>query len=603
MNIRAKIFLFIFPLAIAPLLIIGAFTYRSLERAFEEQSYLDDQQNCNAAAAEIERLLSDCNDAVIMLQSLANRRLAASPHPDVRAIFSSDNTAVASITSMVAARYSPFTRIRFLTPSGDDVFAVSRIGERFTPKAVAHDERFFQTISLDGQFPPDKTGDGSGSMTLFSYRLLRLVQLLGFIRLELDVKMFDELLNNLARTTDGRFILFDGSGRIIADDGMTHRGVSAADSLALERSVESLRKNAAPEFHHHRETIGARQYSFNSRPVKEFIAYHLPVPEERWYIGLVRAETPALAAFRESKTFFIVILVLCVALAIGGTVFISNRFTKPISQLTAAAKSIAKGRLDTRAVIASRDEMGQLSHAFNSMAADIEALMHERAVNETLVTIGRTSAALAHDLKNPIEGLKLLTRELAKQLPPDGITREIASTIEHAAERLSTLVRDTLDFTRLRTPMFERADLRSIIEEVIRDFDFHLVRIETRIGDGIPAIDIDSAQIRRMLSNLLKNAYEACLERSSADQKRVSVVARRKDEAIEITIADTGIGMTGDVAAKIFEPFFTTKASGHGLGLAFVRQIIANHRGALDVRSAPNEGTTFCITFPLTQKG
>lgn len=603
MKIRSKIFLFVLPLAILPLILIGVFTYRSMQLAFEEQSYLDDQQICNVAASNVERLLTDCNDAVLTLRSLVIQEFEKSNSKNFSSLLREEQSSVKKITQMFALRYSPHVRISFLSPIGKELFSGARIDEEQSAGSAFNDTYFLHAISIDGQFPASASLAGGHPITSFIYRVQDGIRLKGFIRLDLDIAAFTSILDDQAASNAGHYFLFDGAGNTITESGKTLSIVSGIDSALYLQRVLSIRSDVSSEFLHKRTRIGSGQYSLNTRPVKEYIAYKLPVPEERWYLGLIRAETPLIAAFRLSQIVFVLVLLLCVVLALVGAMYISKKFTQPIAELTGVANEFAKGKLEAKSSISTRDEIGELASALNTMATNIKDLIHERQSNEALVTIGRTSSALAHDMKNPIEGLKLLTREMQRHAPQEGIQFEIATTIEQSVGRLSTLIRDTLDFTRLRTSSFEKTDLVNLVEEAMRDFDFHLIKMEKRFERNLPHADVDPTQIRRMLSNLIRNAYEASLEQTDTGKRRIEISVHTIDRSVQIDIADSGKGIDHKIREKIFEPFFTTKAGGHGLGLAYVRQIIANHHGTLSVHRTGASGTTFSISLPITQHG
>jgi len=337
-------------------------------------------------------------------------------------------------------------------------------------------------------------------------------------------------------------------------------------------------------------------------PVNDNIAFKEPIPEERWYLGMARAETPLLSAFRQSQILFGVVLAFGLALAIAGTFYIARKITTPISRLALAAQKFVRGHLESDIAITSRDEIGELANDFNQMAADLKRLISERRANETLLAIGKFSAALAHDLRNPVEGLKLLSRELGKRINPKQPEREIADTISEAVDRLSSLVNQSLDFARLHQPVFVPANLAALADEVLRDFRFDEIELKKDFAPELPLVNVDVAQIRRVLANLIRNALEACRSRRAAAPCRLSLALRVVAGKILFEVADTGLGIPEEIREKIFEPFFSTKPAGHGLGLALARQIISNHGGTITFSGEMGRGTRFVIELPMANK-
>jgi signal transduction histidine kinase len=302
----------------------------------------------------------------------------------------------------------------------------------------------------------------------------------------------------------------------------------------------------------------------------------------------------------EPNTFF-VILASGLALAIGGAFFISQKITAPISRLALAAQKLAQGHLESRVEVAGGDEIGELAADFNHMAVDLKQLLSERRANETLLAIGKFSAALAHDLRNPVEGLKLLSRELGKRVDPHRPEREIADTIVQSVDRLSLLVNQSLDFARLNQPVFAATDLAILTDEVLQDFRFDEVELKKDFSRNLPPAEVDAAQIKRVLANLIRNALEACLSKRDSARCQVRLTLQAAGEKVRLEVADTGPGIPAEIRDKIFDPFFSTKPGGHGLGLALVRQIISNHGGAIAFASAMGQGAKFCIELPISQ--
>ena len=333
--------------------------------------------------------------------------------------------------------------------------------------------------------------------------------------------------------------------------------------------------------------------------MKEYIAFLEPIPEERWYLAVVRTETPLLSAFHQSRRVFLIIVVVGFIIAVAGTFYISKRITTPIRELATAAEKVAQGHLDLDIAVDSRDEIGELATDFNKMATDLKQLIRERQINETLIAIGRFSAALAHDLRNPIEGLKLLSHELGKRVEPHRPEREVADTIAQSVERLSLLVNQSLDFARLARPAFAPTNLTALADEVLQDFRFDESELKKDYARGLPLVEVDAAQIKRVLANLIRNALEACFSKRDSRQCKINLKLQAFGEKIRIEVTDTGPGIASNIGEKIFEPFFSTKPGGHGLDLALARQIISNHGGTIAFTSKMGQGTRFVIELPV----
>ncbi len=278
----------------------------------------------------------------------------------------------------------------------------------------------------------------------------------------------------------------------------------------------------------------------------------------------------------------------------------SKKFVDDISEVTEGARAVASGDLNRQLPVRAGDEIGGLAKDFNKMSADLKRLIKERQANETLIAIGRFSSALAHDLRNPVEGIRLLSSELKKRINATDSAREVADAISQSAANLSVLVNQSLDFARLNKPNVARAELVRVAEEVLSDLQFGEVAFTREYSKSLPKVDVDAIQIRRVLTNLLQNAIEAC--RRTEQRCQVKLIIRREGAKARIEVVDTGTGIAATAKENIFEPFFSTKASGHGLGLAFVRQIITNHHGNITFTSEPGHGTRFVIELPVPEQ-
>ena len=179
------------------------------------------------------------------------------------------------------------------------------------------------------------------------------------------------------------------------------------------------------------------------------------------------------------------------------------------------------------------------------------------------------------------------------------------------------IVRQLMTYGGEGDPAFEQVDVLSLINEMLQLLRVSIskrVVLDTDLGQGLPAVEASSSQIRQVVMNLVTNASEAIGERYGTIRiatSRVTIGADagvkgaanlRPGDYLKVVIADTGSGMTPEVQSKIFDPFFTTKRTGRGLGLAAVQGIVRSHNGAIHVVSSVGQGTTFEVLLPCTNK-
>lgn len=232
-----------------------------------------------------------------------------------------------------------------------------------------------------------------------------------------------------------------------------------------------------------------------------------------------------------------------------------------------------------------------LAHAFATVmlqieelteALELEARVHQA---ESLAQLGTLSAAVAHELRNPLAGIRGAIQVMASSLPEDAPHRPIMAKVEQEVDRLNGLVTDLLTYARPRPPRADPIDLRAITHRIVPMAAGPEPRIE---GDGMAIGDAD--QVQQILLNLLQNAAQA-----GATDIRVSIEDGR------LWVADDGPGIPDEELERIFEPFVTTKTRGTGLGLAISRRAASQMGGWLDLVSSDASlgGATLLLTLPV----
>jgi signal transduction histidine kinase len=218
---------------------------------------------------------------------------------------------------------------------------------------------------------------------------------------------------------------------------------------------------------------------------------------------------------------------------------------------------------------------------------------------EKLASIGRLSAGVAHEINNPLTTILTTAMLLQEDIDPDDAMHRELKTIADETLRCRKIVTSLLDFARQTKPAKKRNNINDIVIESIlltkKQAAFKDVTIRHQLAKDIPVICVDKGQLQQALINLLLNAIEASGSRGEV----VATTCLHQDEEVEISISDTGKGISEDELNNIFDPFFTTKESGTGLGLAITHGIIEQHGGTIDVKSKPDRGTVFNIRIPL----
>jgi two-component system, NtrC family, nitrogen regulation sensor histidine kinase NtrY len=218
---------------------------------------------------------------------------------------------------------------------------------------------------------------------------------------------------------------------------------------------------------------------------------------------------------------------------------------------------------------------------------------------------------VAHEIKNPLTPIALsaerIRRHLDRGSPPDAASLEIlhacAETIGGAVETLRTLVDEFSTLARFPAAQPAPANINSIVENTLAMFNGRLdsIHVQTFLAPDLPRVMADSEAIKRALANLVDNAAEA-MQDALVREIQISTLLVASRDAVEITVADTGHGVTQELKERLFLPYFSTKKRGTGLGLAIVSRIIEDHRGSIRVEENRPIGTRFVVELPVASE-
>jgi two-component system sensor kinase FixL len=219
--------------------------------------------------------------------------------------------------------------------------------------------------------------------------------------------------------------------------------------------------------------------------------------------------------------------------------------------------------------------------------------------SERLAAVGETVTRITHEIKNPLAIIGGFARQLSRVSGLDDKAQQKLAIIAEEVKRLEGLMAEMRDFTRPPEAKKSRGAIEPVVNEVLELFkdtlEEHHIEVRRLMEGPLPDVYFDPKQITQVLVNLFKNALEA-MPRGGA----LSVACRVKGPNLEISVTDTGEGMSPEVASHIFQPYYTTKEKGSGLGLAICQFIVKEqHGGGLDVQSEPGQGSTFTIQLPL----
>ena len=222
---------------------------------------------------------------------------------------------------------------------------------------------------------------------------------------------------------------------------------------------------------------------------------------------------------------------------------------------------------------------------------------------EKLSALGRVSANVAHEIRNPLTAIGGFAKRLEKRLPENSAEKENARIIVHEVARLERILRDTLTFSREARFHLRYADMNNLLASTEAKFAElcreNNVLITLRPAPGLPSCIVDEDQIRQSLDNLVTNAIDA-MTGGGTLTLGTRTACENGTHFVVIDVADTGPGIPPDLASKVFEPFYSTKEIGRGtgLGLSICKKIMEEHLGSIRVSAAPGGGAMFSLSIP-----
>jgi two-component system sensor histidine kinase PilS (NtrC family) len=215
---------------------------------------------------------------------------------------------------------------------------------------------------------------------------------------------------------------------------------------------------------------------------------------------------------------------------------------------------------------------------------------------DRLATLGRMSANIAHEIRNPLASLSGAVEALTSDALGTPERGRLAQIVLRESDRLNTIIKNFLDYARPAPLTVTAVDVTDLVDEVLLLVEHRAEPPHLKVRRDLPASlvwPVDAQQMRQAIWNLCLNATEAM-----PDGGELGVTARVHDNRLCLELSDTGAGIPGEDLEHVFEPFFSTKAGGSGLGLAVVHRIVQDHGGSVDVRSTGGTGTTFTLRLP-----
>ncbi len=340
-------------------------------------------------------------------------------------------------------------------------------------------------------------------------------------------------------------------------------------------------------------------------------AYVIPVDTSkgRWYVMVILKSDKSEAAQRAAQPLIYTLGVLSLSTFI--TILLVWRFTRPLADLSNAARQVALGNMSVRVKnYGQTNEMGELSARFNEMTAELEKKQELEAKLQEVeksAVVGRLGSAIAHEIRNPLNYINLTLDHLRAKFTPEDVTQrgdfeKLTAQLKAEVARINRQISDFLSYSRPPSINLQPTDVRKAIEDSLRIVEAQAADCRIKISvvehENVPLIRADAEYLRSLFNNLFINAVQSMESTGGNLNVKISPDA----EFVRIEISDTGKGIADENLDKIFEPYFSTKETGTGLGLAIVQKVVDVHNGIIEVTSNLNDGTHFVVKLPKVRE-
>jgi len=387
-----------------------------------------------------------------------------------------------------------------------------------------------------------------------------------------------ELASRLKQQTGGSDFVFLAGGKPLASTLPVEQSNQIAKEYHRGERVQNLRI-AGEEL----AVLGSVLQNADGGPAGDLLIVHTFEAISRNIDGLQR------------KLFLIWAGALLAGLAVSS--LLAHRILKPIRQLDNAASLIGRQEYATRVRAGGNDELGRLARTFNAMCESIQDARAELIRQERILTIGRLSSSIVHDLRNPLASIYGGAEMMMDGNLSQTQLHRLAGNIYRSSRVINDLLQELLDVSRGRVHAPEACRLSEVVNAALEveaaSAEQQGVTIRTDVDAGIE-LPLERGRMERVFLNLITNAREAM-----PDGGTIQIRAVRNGVAVIVEVDDSGPGIPPEVRQRLFEPFVTSRKSGLGLGLALSRQTVLEHGGDLWAEDGASGGAHFRLRLPL----
>lgn len=388
----------------------------------------------------------------------------------------------------------------------------------------------------------------------------------------------DQTARRLKEATGGSEFLFISNGKVAAS---TLSAIADSQIRARSATGDPARIEA-----------GGTEYNMLGTPLLDVQGN--PIGELR----ILRSFEGARQHLSALRRNIVLLWLFAVLLGLGLTYYGAKRILEPVKELDRGATEVAHGNYEYRLPVSSTDELGRLAEAFNAMCASIQDARHELIRQERIMTIGRLSSSIVHDLRNPLAAIYGGAEMLVDgDLTPPQVQR-LAGNIYRASRHVQELLQELVEVGRGKSIPSEVCRLKDIVTAACDAYATTAEAQSVSMSVDVPEkieLPLERARMERVFLNLIDNALDAMPTGGS-----LHISAETEANAVIVSVEDSGPGINPQVRSRLFQPFATLgKKNGVGLGLALSQQAVLDHGGELWADATATTGARFLVKLPL----
>ncbi len=599
LSITQKLLLFVLPLVCLPAGIVGFFSYNDSIESVTRLSREQQLMQAKSVAAQIDHIFQTCmTDLKIICGLPAMEDYVHGINTAKKEKTAISRTRIEKILREFITHSSYYSQIRVIDGNGETIVGVStsETGECPVAEQKPHFSNTYNGKKDHIHVSEIVSYSSSPCFILyFSKDLLNSrKERLGKVVIDLYYNKIIDLVRSVEIGEAGYAFMVDTRGRSVAHPQFRpyeYNLSKYADPRLREFVVNMIAGETGWKTYHY---LGEKAAAHTSIPSLGWsVAVCIPIEEFKREANLLRKR-------------MMEAVILTVLAAILGVIVLSYNLLKPVKRLVAATEQIARGDLNQEIPVRSGDELGILTRSFNRMIRNLSEIQAELVRSEKLISMGKLSAGVAHEIRNPLNAMKGAIVYLSRRRPHDSLVQEYTRLLQEEVNRLNQFVTEFLHYAKQSVPDPVPVNVSELLQNTLFLFNERLkekaITLDKDFDDSLPLVPIDPYQMEQVIINLLMNAIDAMSKNGKlevATRLRMPAEKAIPTATAVIFIKDDGVGISDKEMNHIFDPFFSTKENGTGLGLPISLGIIENHGGLLWIKSRKDKGTTAVIELPV----